>query len=122
MKHRNRKRINHSLRTAGLVLLYVSLLSGLIPPPVANSVLPRPAAQLAATWLPQPLIAWAQTVDFGDLPTAAQSGFASDYATTSATGGASHNVAAILRIGAQIDALSVDGCKSGQLQHNKSQA
>ncbi|MCB9157081.1 MAG: choice-of-anchor E domain-containing protein [Caldilineaceae bacterium] len=56
--------------------------------------------------MPQPLIAWAQTVDFGDLPTAAQSGFASDYATTSATGGASHNVAAILRIGAQIDGES----------------
>ncbi|MFN8445074.1 MAG: hypothetical protein U0175_30080, partial [Caldilineaceae bacterium] len=41
--------------------------------------------------------------DFGDLPTAAQSGFSNNYPTTLADNGASHGITTTLRLGAQID-------------------
>ncbi len=42
--------------------------------------------------------------DFGDAPTATQSGFSASYPTTLAGSGASHTITSTLRIGAQIDA------------------
>lgn len=103
MKHHYRRRIHRVIRVAAQTLLCSALLLGLIPPPLVLGVLPKTARDFTEVLLPQPYTAFAQTVDYGDLPTAAQSGFASDYPTTSASNGASHNVAAILRIGAQID-------------------
>jgi hypothetical protein len=92
-----------TLHKAVTICILASLLAGLIPPPLVRSVLPPLAADLAETLLPEPLTAFAQTADFGDLPTAAQSGFANNYPTTSAGNGPSHTIAAILRMGAQID-------------------
>lgn len=43
-----------TLRKALTITLLVALLAGLIPPPLVSSVLPQPAADLAAVLLPEP--------------------------------------------------------------------